>query len=112
MVIKATSFRDVSEIAMVPDRECRIPPLLRSAAQAEDIRPVTPRMLAAPSCLRTNLRFMRTPKRMWQSVRRIAGLVRMVECGGSSHLMSSVDPAPSLWLTQNPCQLFLGFLML
>jgi len=32
MVIRAMSFREVSEIAMVPDSECRMPTLMVSAA--------------------------------------------------------------------------------
>ena len=32
MVIKATSFSEVSLIAMVPERECKIPTLMVSAA--------------------------------------------------------------------------------
>src|SRR5690606_20657208 len=34
MVIKATSLSEVSEIAMVPDRECRMPTLMVSCAWA------------------------------------------------------------------------------
>ncbi len=35
IAIRATSFSDVSEMAMVPDKECRTPTLMVSAANAD-----------------------------------------------------------------------------
>ncbi|MCY1394280.1 hypothetical protein D9M71_91960 [compost metagenome] len=40
MVISAMSFNDVSEIAMVPDNECRIPTLMVSAAWTVQVMPI------------------------------------------------------------------------
>ncbi|MNE01074.1 hypothetical protein D3C80_935010 [compost metagenome] len=40
MVIKAMSLSDVSEIAMVPDSECRMPTLMVSAAWMLQLRPI------------------------------------------------------------------------
>ncbi|MNS45203.1 hypothetical protein D3C72_776650 [compost metagenome] len=62
MVISATSFSDVSEMAMVPDRECRMPTLMvSSAANTCGIQPDMANRLTAVSCLRASLRFMVTP---------------------------------------------------
>jgi hypothetical protein len=40
MVISAMSLSDVSEIAMVPDNECRIPTLMVSAAWTVQVMPI------------------------------------------------------------------------
>jgi hypothetical protein len=48
MVISAMSFSDVSEMAMVPDSECRMPTLMVSAAcRVNGNRPLSIRALAA-----------------------------------------------------------------
>ncbi|MNR59541.1 hypothetical protein D3C85_1808140 [compost metagenome] len=40
MVISAMSLSDVSEMAMVPDSECRMPTLMVSAAWMLQLRPI------------------------------------------------------------------------
>lgn len=62
IAISATSLSEVSEIAIVPDRECRMPTLIvSSAAWTEGIQPARASRLTAVSCLRASLRFMGTP---------------------------------------------------
>ncbi|KAG1073888.1 hypothetical protein G6F40_017452 [Rhizopus arrhizus] len=62
MVISATSLSDVSEMAIVPDRECRMPTLMvSSAANTCGIHPDMANRLKAVSCFTASLRFMVTP---------------------------------------------------
>ena len=60
MVIRATSFSDVSEMAMVPDSECRMPTLMVSAAATGPTYHAA--AIEAPSSvLRNCLRFIEGP---------------------------------------------------
>ncbi|MNR21962.1 hypothetical protein D3C85_1388940 [compost metagenome] len=60
MVISAMSLSEVSEMAMVPDSECRMPTLMVSAAcTVKGNRPLSIRALAAKADLSRGRRFMR-----------------------------------------------------
>ena len=58
MVISAPSVNAVSEMAMVPDSECKIPTLMVFWAKEDPAKPVMANRLAAVNCFRTNLRFI------------------------------------------------------
>src|SRR3546814_18894532 len=59
MVISAMSLSEVSEMAMVPDSECRIPTLMVSAACRVNVnRPLSIRALAARVVLIRGRRFI------------------------------------------------------
>jgi hypothetical protein len=66
MVIKATFFNEVSEIAIVPDRECKMPTLIVSAAMADVIRVDATRVkaLTAVAFKRVRRCMVETPLKM------------------------------------------------